>query len=1338
MSRPEVLEARIAPAVFLVSPLSLEVHDDAGNSAQDLAGENAAQTGAGSGVALLLDQGDRLVFDVNHNGKADAKEVVMVSIVKGQAMVFLTDDNGDARFQPDELSGLAVSDGFDATIGTDVRGDIVTALDANGVVAISNGEVTVQPGSIARLQVSGAIFGDLAAGGTITGVKIGTSIYGNIGAPSVRAILTGSQAADGEGNDAYTFSSGNVSLDALVAPPLSPAEFSIGNLTLAKGATRILAGDGVTPLGSAGGSVENLAIASQSGSLRVEAGAGGDSSTIAGAGGNLAKLSIKNVFGTGTILLQAGDGGDGATAGIGGSIDRVALSVGDLSGSIFVRGGDGGNGADASLAAGGNLTGITVQGGLVSGEIAFRSGAGGDTTGSAAGGVGGEISGIKVGVSIANVVTLTGGSGGDSAQGFGGEGGSIFKVGGQFGSAEDITFLAGSGGRGAVTGGVGGELSATQVRVAQAIGSIVLGAGEGGDGQGGAVAVGGAGGAISKLSVTAAYMNSGEVIAARGGLGGDGSGSGGGGAGGSASSINLTSARGGGSFEAIAGSGGGAGNNGGTGGLGGELRAVKIASAEQAGQVTVRSGAGGSAANAGLGGDGGAVVGVNVAVTASGSINVNAGNGGAIRQGGGTVNGLGGDGGTLGQVQILSKLAVGNVTVAAGNGGLGRGTGNGGIGGELTGATLKLSEAGDLLVRGGSGGSGVAGGSGGTLANTRISADFTSDVTLRGGNAGNGNGGLATGGSVQNSSIAVKTQIRENLTIESGDGRGSGAGGEITAVKVTAPTVSAEVNVIAGEGGTSIAGGGAGGAVTNLNLAFSSFVEGTLTLAAGSGGSGTGGSSNGAGGSIEKVSIRAQRMDDFAIESGSGGANGIQGLAGNVDAVSIQVGAIDSQGFSTIEGGDGLEGGDLTNISVKITAGALNTLKLEAGNGLANGGDVERLRIDLGRDLRLDALDVFAGEGRGGASGTAGAGGSVIGLTVVSSSQLGRGLILGGQGGSLIDTLTGGSGGSVTGVNFTNNGSISDVISIDGGDGGNGDLTGGLGGNVLRVNLTNNGAGNFAIESGDGGSADFVAGTSGALGGSVSAAIFKDRIGGTLSLDIGSGGSGGAAGNAGVIDGVKLTAPLATVLLGFDELGAGGESAAGTGGVGAGINAISGKVGFFAARAGAGGDGVSGGLGGDIQGIKLVASIAVQQLRAGQGGEATSGTGGAGGSIASVQVRGDIGNFAQPFGIDLDEMGGLIAGKSGGVGAENGSISNVQATRIAAIFAADDATRANNLTIANTVFALTNVKASTIGADLDGDEAFDFIDNAVTPNGTFGLGEGDTAVDGLVIAPDEA
>src|SRR5262249_3742921 len=117
-------------------------------------------------------------------------------------------------------------------------------------------------------------------------------------------------------------------------------------------------------------------------------------------------------------------------------------------------------------------------------------------------------------------------------------------------------------------------------------------------------------------------------------------------------------------------------------------------------------------------------------------------------------------------------------------------------------------------------------------------------------------------------------------------------------------------------------------------------------------------------------------------------------------------------------------------------------------------------------------------------------------------------------------------------------------------------------------------------------------------------------------------------------------------------------------------------------------------------------------------------------------VAGDIGDFASAFTLidpNADAgMGGLIAGQAGTSGtagaALNGSISQVTATRIAAIFAGRPAT--NNITAANAVQSLTGISAQVIGADADHDEVFDFTDAGVAG---FNLGDGDLAIDGFVL-----
>ena len=96
-------------------------------------------------------------------------------------------------------------------------------------------------------------------------------------------------------------------------------------------------------------------------------------------------------------------------------------------------------------------------------------------------------------------------------------------------------------------------------------------------------------------------------------------------------------------------------------------------------------------------------------------------------------------------------------------------------------------------------------------------------------------------------------------------------------------------------------------------------------------------------------------------------------------------------------------------------------------------------------------------------------------------------------------------------------------------------------------------------------------------------------------------------------------------------------------------------------------------------------------------------------------------------------MGGLLSGL-GGTGSTmgvTGFMDSVKATRIAAIYAGDNGTAANALTFINRVNSIAKITANSIGADLDQDGTFDFINAG--PAG-FALGSGDTAIDGLVLA----
>lgn len=158
-------------------------------------------------------------------------------------------------------------------------------------------------------------------------------------------------------------------------------------------------------------------------------------------------------------------------------------------------------------------------------------------------------------------------------------------------------------------------------------------------------------------------------------------------------------------------------------------------------------------------------------------------------------------------------------------------------------------------------------------------------------------------------------------------------------------------------------------------------------------------------------------------------------------------------------------------------------------------------------------------------------------------------------------------------------------------------------------------------------------------------------------------------------------------------------------------------------------DSGNGGNGGNVGDSAFTATVALLHAQAGDGGGSANAVGGKGGDVLRLKVAGDIGNFAQLFGSDYTKMGGLIAGLGGSSSMDRviGSIANITAKRIAAIYAGEQIGTINSNAF---VTSISNITASVIGADLDGDDTFDFSDVG-SPG--FGLSTGDTAIDGLVI-----
>jgi hypothetical protein len=341
-------------------------------------------------------------------------------------------------------------------------------------------------------------------------------------------------------------------------------------------------------------------------------------------------------------------------------------------------------------------------------------------------------------------------------------------------------------------------------------------------------------------------------------------------------------------------------------------------------------------------------------------------------------------------------------------------------------------------------------------------------------------------------------------------------------------------------------------------------------------------------------------------------------------------------------------------------------------------------------------------------------------------------------------------------VTFTTSGSIENADITSGRGGGTGGTgTGGDGGLIERVKITQlhslvsgSGSSQFYVEAGSGGGSSH--GAAGSASG-IKGLTITDKTGGGNHYEVrsGAGGTGSTTGGTGgTADGITLAGPLADIWINSDGAANGGDAlaAGGVAGKGGAVKNVSGKAGYLAVFAGLGGDATaSGGQGGDggaIDAINVAVTVMAQQIASGSGGDggnAGGGTGGTGGLITNVKIggTGDLGNFAKNFGTGLFEMGGLFAGLagSGQTAGITGSINGVSAKRIAAILAAAPNTDANNLTALNAVHDLANITATSIGADVNAPAGFTFINAGGVG---FNLGDGDTALDGLVIVRDGA
>src|SRR5262245_38301228 len=253
------LEDRSLPATFFLSGTSLGVFDSLGADAENLQAEIDARNTTDVNKAFLINSGDKLIFDANEDRKFNPGERVLLDVAAGKAMVFLRDTLGPTAnaFDENEIGGLAVSNGFRATINTDVQGSIVTALDATGNFT----GVALQNNSIAGLTIAGRVGGSIYAGKDIANVSIGSGLFTLSAERSVAHVATGNAT----GVLGANYGNSSVSFLMTFTQTAGTSAGSISNLKLKNGALEIKAGDGGNVTvgsgnGGAGGNISGVSV----------------------------------------------------------------------------------------------------------------------------------------------------------------------------------------------------------------------------------------------------------------------------------------------------------------------------------------------------------------------------------------------------------------------------------------------------------------------------------------------------------------------------------------------------------------------------------------------------------------------------------------------------------------------------------------------------------------------------------------------------------------------------------------------------------------------------------------------------------------------------------------------------------------------------------------------------------------------------------------------------------------------------------------------------------------------------------------------------------------------
>lgn len=733
--------------------------------------------------------------------------------------------------------------------------------------------------------------------------------------------------------------------------------------------------------------------------------------------------------------------------------------------------------------------------------------------------------------------------------------------------------------------------------------------------------------------------------------------------------------------------------------------------------------------------------------------------------GGDTMAGNGGAGGDITGVKIRGFAGV----IAAGWGGQGGTGGVGGKGGVVSNLTVDISRDRDgLTIAAGNGGpaalgSGASGGDGGAMAGAKVSGRGTTGaINFAGGHGGSGDGVGAggAGGALTDVMVKLSDRTTSDVSISAGNGGAGGAmgaggrGGDATRVAMTlAQGVGDHASLLSGNGGTggAMAAGGAGGNVEACSIKSGGFTGDSISIFSGAGGDG---GSGGASGNIHAATLSvANSLDDVYLFTGQGGdgTSGAGGASGKLSDSSLTVtGYVASNvNVKTGRGGDagggnfdGGASGAISNITVKITGYVASDVLITPdaggdGSGSGKGGDggaITKANI-TSADVSSDIF-IIAGDGgvAGKSGGTGGRGGDLAQIVATNTGYVGNTvLLIGGTGGKADGTSgNGGDGGNTSAVTYTNKGGTG-FLGIYSGFGGRSEAAsgdGGDGGAFTKLTVNNLAQVEQAVEifGGHGGSGATNGGnakdtTDFKITDSSGAPNFWEVYAGNGRAGTGTGGHGG---NGGDLKRIVFNGPAADVTFGYsaENENAGGTGMGSIGGKGGSLSAISGsaKVARFIAQEGGDAD-ETGGTGGSISGVNFKVTRHAQVIAAGDGGDVKIGAeAGLGGSISGVVITGTgvIGDYSESFGSDPANLGGLVVGRGGAVGTNfdvdrNGSITNVTAKRVAAIFAGG--TPSNVVNVDNAVKAIAGLKVAFIGADFDNDGELDWQENTATQTG---------------------